>query len=210
VRANVHDDLAARQRALDALVDELLLSANWPGPKPPITVDPNLPAHLRARCTIRRGRERIRIHPRVFDEPYDVQRGTAAHEIAHLVEGRATGWPIALLLTVGLWSTAIVAIATGLLGHDLAGQWRGMLAGITLGGIAWRVAVIPQRRCERRADAYSTTLVGRDVVIRTLRHLQAETPRYVRAVATLGLDSHPSPAQRLRSLPTDSSASRRF
>lgn len=55
----------------------------------------------------------IRIHPPVLDKP--LQRGTLVHEVAHMVEGQATGWLIALLATMLLWAGAIAVEAWALL-----------------------------------------------------------------------------------------------
>jgi Zn-dependent protease with chaperone function len=196
--ASAGNDLAALQRRVDQLASELLSASGWVAVPPPVVVDRSLPRHQRAHCTIRRGHECIRIHPRVLDESEEVQRGTMAHEIAHLVEGRATGLPIALLATTGLWAIAIAVVARGL--HDSAhhGPWRDLMLAIVIALVAWRTAVAPLRRAEYRADTSSVALVGRDVVLATLRQLHAETPRYFRAVAAAGFETHPSPRQRLR------------
>jgi Zn-dependent protease with chaperone function len=97
-----------------------------------------------------------------------------------------------------LWAIAIAVVARGL--HDSAhhGPWRDLRLAIVIALVAWRTAVAPLRRTEYRADTSSAALVGRDVVLATLRHLHAETPRYFRAVAASGFETHPSPRQRLR------------
>jgi Zn-dependent protease with chaperone function len=192
------NDLAAQQRRADHLATELLTVAGWGGSCPPVVVDRSLPRHRRAHCSIRRGHERIRVHPRVLDEPEAVQRGTMAHEIAHLVEGRATGWPVALTATTVLWAIAIASVVRALRDHPPDVQWRDLGLAIVISLLAWRTAVAPLRRSEYRADTDSVALVGRDIVLTTLRQLHAETPRYFRAVAAAGFETHPSPRQRLR------------
>jgi hypothetical protein len=196
--AQAGNDLAAQQRRAHDLATELLSVAGWLAPCPPVVVDRSLPRHRRAHCSIRRGHECIRVHPRVLDEPEAVQRGTMAHEIAHLVEGRATGWPVALTATTVLWAIAIASVVRALRDDPQDVQWRDLGLAIVISLLAWRTAVAPLRRSEYRADTDSVALVGRDVVLTTLRQLHAETPRYFRAVAAAGFETHPSPRQRLR------------
>jgi Zn-dependent protease with chaperone function len=191
-------DLTARQLRIDELAIEVFAAAAWLGPLPPVIVDPTLTRYTRARATIRTGRQRIRIHPRVLDEPEQVQRGTLAHEIAHLVEGQATGWPVALLATVLLWAAAITVAALAMLEHDTTATTIRFMIAIGLACLAWRVAVIPQRRCELRADRQSVAYVGRDAVLQTLAHLKTETPALLQLIAASGLETHPCPAQRIR------------
>jgi Peptidase family M48 len=189
---------ADTQRRVDQLATELLIAAGRVRSRPPVVVDRSLPRHRRAHCSIRRGHECIRIHPRVLDEPEAVQRGTMAHEIAHLVQGRARGWPVALIATIILWAIAITLVARAL--HDRAhdDEWGGLSLAVVIALPAWRTSVTPQRRAEYQADTDSVALVGRDDVLATLRHLHTDTPRYFRAVAAAGFETHPSPRQRLR------------
>jgi peptidase M48-like protein len=191
-------DLLAQQRHVDQLADELLTAAGWVGTRPPVVVDPALPRHLRARCSIRRGHERVRIHPRVLDEPDAVQRATMAHEIAHLVLGRARGWPMALVATIILWAIAITVVTVALYDGARDDQWGGLSLAVVIALLAWRTSVTPQRRAEYQADADSVALVGRNDGLATLHHLHTDTPRYSRAVAAAGFETHPSPRQRLR------------
>jgi hypothetical protein len=190
-------EFLAQQCHVGQLADELLTAAGWVGTRPPAVVDPALPRHLRAHCSIRRGHQRVRIHPRVLDEPDAVQRTTMAHEIAHLVRGRARGWPVALVATLVLWAIAITVVTLAL--HD--GKhvpWGEVSLAVLIALLAWRTTVTPQRRAEYQADADSVALVGRDDVLATLHHLHTDTPRYFRAVAAAGFETHPSPRQRLR------------
>jgi len=197
---DVNDELATRQLRLDAIAADVFEAAGWTGPRPPVTVDPTLSRYTRARCMIRPGRERIRIHPRVLDEPEPVQRGTVAHEIAHLLEGQARGWPVALIVTVALWAAAITLVWRAMMQDDAAALAGRFGAGLVFACLAWGVAVTPQRHCELRADQRSVALVGRQAVLQTLRQLREDTPAVLRALAAAGLETHPSPTQRLRHL----------
>lgn len=192
------DDLASRQLRVDAIAADVFDAAGWTGTRPPVTVDPTLSRYTRARCMIRPGRERIRVDPRVLDQPEPVQCGTVAHEIAHLLEGRAREWPVALIVTVALWSTAITLVWQALTQDNPAALAGRFSAGLVFACLAWRVAVTPQRRCELRADQRSVALVGRDAVLQTLRQLRRDTPVVLRALAASGFETHPSPTQRLR------------
>jgi hypothetical protein len=193
----VGNDLAGQQRRVDQLATELLTAAGWVGTRPPIVIDRSLPRHRRAHGSIRRGHECIRIHPRVLDEAKAVQRGTMAHEIAHLVAGRARGWPVALVATIALRAIAIIVVA--LAPHDDAhNQMHDLSPAVIIALLARRTSVTPLRRTEYCADADSVALAGRDIVLATLRHLHAETPRYFRGVAAAGFETHPSPRERLR------------
>jgi len=195
------------QRRLDVLAADVFAAAGWVGATPAVTVDGSLASYTRARCSTRPGREHIRVHPRVLDEPPGVQRGTLAHEIAHLLDDRQSrGWPGALVVTAVLWGAAFVAVVVALREPDEDAMLLGIGLSWLIAAAAWRVWVGGQRRCELRADAGSVVIVGRDTVLETLRHLHRETPAPFRAAAAIGLETHPSPAQRIRHITAQSTA----
>jgi Zn-dependent protease with chaperone function len=121
-----------------------------------------------------------------------------AHEIAHLVRGRARGWPVALVATIILWAIAITVVTLAVYDGASDDQWGELSLAALIALLAWRTSASPQRRAEYHADADSVALVGRDDVLATLHHLHPDTPRYFRAVAAAGFETHPSPRQRLR------------
>lgn len=191
------DDL---QRRAELLAHEVFTTPEWTGPQPLIIVDSRVPARNRARAITRPGREVIRIHPEVFADPPDVIRGTFAHEAAHVLQGRPSGWAAPLIGTAVLWAAAIACCVRGAEQPHTSTTSASFGAAIIAALLALRMAVIPSRRYELRADALSAQLVGGAVVERTLRHLNTQTPALNRLAATLGLDTHPSPRQRIRRL----------
>jgi hypothetical protein len=93
---------------------------------------------------------------------------------------------------------ALVAGVAGQYDGAHGDQWRDLSLAAVIALLAWRTSVTPQRRTEYQADADSVALVGRNDVLATLRHLHTDTPRYFRAVAAAGFETHQSPRQRLR------------
>jgi Zn-dependent protease with chaperone function len=105
---------------------------------------------------------------------------------------------VALVATIILWAIAITVVTMALYDGAPDDQWGELSLAVLCALLAWRTSVTPQRRAEYQADADSVALVGRDDVLATLRYLHTDTPRYFRAVAAAGFETHPSPRQRLR------------
>jgi hypothetical protein len=71
-----------------------------------------------------------------------------AHEIAHLVQGRARGWPVALVATIILWAVAITVVTMALYDGAPDDQWGDLSLAAVIALLAWRTSVTPQRRAE--------------------------------------------------------------
>ena len=194
-------DFDALQRQVQSIAAEVFAAPRWTRPAPHVVVDPHVPTRNRAfASTRRRSLPLVRVNPGVLSEPATVVRGTLAHEAGHLVIGSrgAAGWTFAA--AVPLWSVAIFCCVVGVR-HNQTGQtslWFGLALVPAL--LALRLIAIPTRRCELRADRLSSDLVGVQTVIATLQYLEAQTPMLIRILARAGLDSHPSPRQRIRNI----------
>jgi Zn-dependent protease with chaperone function len=199
-RGDVDGDGDALQRELQAIAADIFVPPRWTLPPPRIVVDPHVPARNRALASARRRPPLILVSPRVLGEPVDVVRGTLAHEAGHLLGGRrgVAGWTLAA--AVPLWAVAIACCVIGVQHAQTAqtSQWFAVALIPTL--LALRLMAIPSRRCELRADRLSSQLVGVAAVVATLQHLDAVTPMPTRVLAATGMDSHPSPRQRIRHL----------
>lgn len=196
------EHLAALQTRVDQVARDLFADTGWSGPAPLVRVDARVAGGNRALASTHHGAALIRISPSVADEPEECLRGTLAHEAGHIALGHQraahTGW--ALTLGIPLWALAIACCVIGVR-HSAVSQtslWFALAAVPAL--LALRVIVIPSRRNELAADLWSARLVGTTAVLATLEHLHHQRRPLARAVARLGLDSHPSPRQRARRL----------
>ena len=145
---------------LTAITQSIYDVAGWRGDRPPVLVDQRVPRWSRARAVTRPGRQSIRVHPSLLDEPEPVQRGTLAHEVAHLDGLKAERWTLFMAITASLWCAAGGMIAVAVLAASTTALSLWFLAGIVAAVAALRVAVTPQRRCERAADQRSANTLA--------------------------------------------------
>ncbi len=135
----------------------------------------------------------------VLDEPLDVQRGSAAHEFAHALEGPRRELPVPFVVG-GMVVSAAVAFGMSLF-VDAAGLLVPLVLALELPWF-WLINT-PQRHRERQADLVAAQLVGREPVVALLSAIARwETSggwlyRWGLVVGrALGLHAHPSPARR--------------
>lgn len=128
-------------------------------------------------------------------QPQTVVEAAVAHEAGHAVAMSSMPAVLGAVALRYLRHLAVASAVTGIV-LNLATAWSTAGRSLTIvgAGLAWGQAFVA-RRAEYAADRFAVRLVGADAVNELLEFL-ARKPR----PAAFGLDTHPSPAARVRAI----------